>query len=105
MAVSEVVFFLLIIYAFALVVKLMRVMYVRYAVQQLLGRYKDQLEGTLLKPSSSKAWAFLLLFLNRKLPLTATWASGVFTCSCVLPTMLHIVLSVGQATDSDSVPA
>ncbi|OLP91475.1 DEAD-box ATP-dependent RNA helicase 14 [Symbiodinium microadriaticum] len=32
----------------------------------------------------------------RKLPLTATWASGVFTCSCVLPTMLHIVLSVGQ---------
>ncbi|CAE7038420.1 Atp13a5, partial [Symbiodinium sp. KB8] len=61
----SVVFFLLIIYAFALVVKLMRVMYVRYAVQQ-------------------------------KLPLTATWASGVFTCSCVLPTMLHIVLSVGQ---------
>ncbi|CAE7220470.1 Atp13a2, partial [Symbiodinium sp. CCMP2456] len=62
---AKVVFFLLIIYAFALVVKLMRVMYVRYAVQQ-------------------------------KLPLTATWASGVFTCSCVLPTMLHIVLSVGQ---------
>ena len=40
MASSEVVFFLLIIYAFALVVKLMRVMYVRYAVQQFLGRYE-----------------------------------------------------------------
>ncbi|CAJ1383081.1 unnamed protein product [Effrenium voratum] len=33
---------------------------------------------------------------DQKLPLTATWASAVFTCSCVLPTMLHIVLSVGQ---------
>ena len=33
----------------------------------------------------------------RHLPITATWASAVFTCSCILPTMLHIVLSVGQA--------
>ncbi|CAE7347499.1 Atp13a5, partial [Symbiodinium pilosum] len=61
----SVVFFLLIIYAIGLVIKLMKVMYDRYAVQQ-------------------------------KLPLTATWASGIFTASCVLPTMLHIVLSVGQ---------
>jgi len=33
---------------------------------------------------------------QQSLPITATWASAVFTCSCVLPTMLHIVLSVGQ---------
>jgi len=37
---------------------------------------------------------------NQHLPITATWASAVFTCSCVLPTMLHIVLSVGQVVSA-----
>lgn len=37
---------------------------------------------------------------DQQLPITATWASAVFTCSCVLPTMLHIVLSVGQVVSA-----
>ncbi|CAK9023746.1 Polyamine-transporting ATPase 13A2 [Durusdinium trenchii] len=37
---------------------------------------------------------------DQHLPITATWASAVFTCSCVLPTMLHIVLSVGQVVSA-----
>ncbi|CAJ1446335.1 unnamed protein product [Effrenium voratum] len=75
----SVVFFLLIAYALLISVTLMRVMYMRYAQDQRLG---------ILGPLESRC--------AEKLPLTATWASAVFTCSCVLPTMLHIVLSVGQ---------
>lgn len=37
---------------------------------------------------------------DQRLPITATWASAVFTVSCVLPTMLHIVLSVGQVVSA-----
>ena len=37
---------------------------------------------------------------DQRLPITATWASAIFTVSCVLPTMLHIVLSVGQVVSA-----
>lgn len=37
---------------------------------------------------------------EHKLPFTATWAAAIFTISCVLPTMLHIVLSVGQVVSA-----
>jgi len=44
---------------------------------------------------------YVLYAQDQNLPLTATWASAVFCCSCVVPTMLHIVLSVGQVVAAE----
>mmetsp|Transcript_59508 Transcript_59508/g.170801 ORF Transcript_59508/g.170801 Transcript_59508/m.170801 type:complete len:1448 (+) Transcript_59508:107-4450(+) len=71
---------------------------------KLLFKYDEQLVVVftlligyaLFVMSATMKIQYTLYAADQKLPLTAMWASGVFTCSSVLPTMLHVVLSVGS---------